>query len=330
MSTFAIESGERAGQRLVILRDNEAGSSATLVPALGFACIGLRVTTNSGAWPVLAEPPDDEALLTRTSRYGVPIMYPYPNRIRDGRFTFGGQEYTQPIGGRGPHAIHGVTRERAWTVEAADVDADGAFCRASVTTGDTADDIWPWRSRITFEYRLRGATLRMRADAANLDNSPMPMGFGIHPWFDVPLGPGGGSRQTMELRAAAASFWELDETLCTTGTVLSAERGFDTRRWHAIGDAFIDDVYTGLDVHDGWFTAEVRDPFNGRSIAVRSDAQFREHVIFAPLHASVVCLEPYTCATDAFNLAARGVDAGMIVLEPGARWTGSMEIAASF
>jgi aldose 1-epimerase len=328
MSTFAIDAGERAGHTLVILRDNAVGSSATLVPSLGFACIGMRVSTSDGYWPVLAEPPDDEALLTRTSRYGVPIMYPYPNRIRDGVFTFAGHEYHMPIAGRGPHAIHGVTRERVWTVEASGVDDDGAFCRAAVTTGDAPDDIWPFPSQITFEYRLKGASLRMRAEAVNLGTTPMPMGFGIHPWFDVPFGPGGGSRQTMEVRAAASSFWQLDDTLCTTGTVLPAADGFDTRAWRAIGDRFIDDVYTGLALDDGWFTAGFRDPFSGRSIAVRSDGQFREHVIFAPLHAPVVCLEPYTCATDAFNLAARGIDSGMLVLEPGQRWAGDMVIDA--
>jgi aldose 1-epimerase len=195
-------------------------------------------------------------------------------------------------------------------------------------TGDTPDDSWPWRSRIAFEYRLRGATLSMRAEAVNLADSPMPMGFGIHPWFAVPFGPGGGSRQSMEVRAAADRFWQLDDTLCTTGAVLPAAEGFDTREWRAIGDRFIDDVYTGLTLVDGWFTAEFRDPFSGRSVAVRSDGRFREHVIFAPLHAPVVCLEPYTCSTDALNLAARGIDAGMLVLEPGERWSGAMAIDA--
>jgi aldose 1-epimerase len=102
--------------------------------------------------------------------------------------------------------------------------------------------------------------------------------------------------------------------------------GFDTRAWRPIEDRFIDDVYTGLVLDDGWFTAEIRDPSNGRTIGVRSDIGFREHVVFAPLHAPVVCLEPYTCTTDAFNLAAQGLDAGLIVLEPGQTWHGAVAI----
>ena len=31
-----------------------------------------------------------------------------------------------------------------------------------------------------------------------------------------------------------------------------------------------------------------------------------------------ICLEPQTCAPDAFNLSGRGIDAGMRVVAPGA------------
>jgi aldose 1-epimerase len=39
-----------------------------------------------------------------------------------------------------------------------------------------------------------------------------------------------------------------------------------------------------------------------------------------------VALEPYTCATDAINLQQRGVDAGLLVLGPGGKWQGVVEM----
>jgi aldose 1-epimerase len=132
----------------------------------------------------------------------------------------------------------------------------------------------------------------------------------------------------LEVRAPARAFWELDETLCTTGAVKPVAEGIDVREWRAIGDTFIDDVYTDLPLVDGWFTAEIRDTSSGRRVAVRSDEAFREHVVFAPLHGQAVCLEPYTCATDAFNLNARGIDAGTLVLEAGETWRGVTVIEA--
>jgi aldose 1-epimerase len=325
---FRASEGRHLAHDVIILSDLRAGTEAILVPSLGFPCIAFRVTVDGGHWHALSEPPDAESFAARVGRYGVPLMYPWPNRIRDASFTFDGRAYAVPIGGRGPHAIHGLTRERAWTVDASGTDENGAFCRAQVTTGESPDDVWPFQSSLSVEYRLHGRTLGIRAVAATRGSSPMPMGFGIHPWFDVPFGSAS-TRDAMEIRANAGAYWELDETLCTTGAVRPVSEGIDLRDWSPIAGRFIDDVYTRLHFDDDWFTAEVRDPTNGRSIAVRSDAAFREHVVFAPLHSDVVCLEPYTCTTDAFNLTARGLDAGTIVLAPGQTWSGVIQIIAS-
>ena len=192
--------------------------------------------------------------------------------------------------------------------------------------GDSADDPWPFKSRLTMEYRLSGSTLSIRADAENVDVVPMPMGFGLHPWFTVPF-KAGSPRGGHELKVPGSAIWELESNL-PTGTIVPAESIFDARDWRPLDDTLLDDVYTSLELEDGWFTARLRDPASGREVTVRSDGAFREHVAYAPLHIQAVCLEPYTCTTDAFNLAARGIDGGMMVLEPGARWRGRVAIEA--
>jgi aldose 1-epimerase len=49
-------------------------------------------------------------------------------------------------------------------------------------------------------------------------------------------------------------------------------------------------------------------------------------VVFTPPHREAVCLEPYTCMTDAINLQQRGVEAGWRVLPPGESWTSVVEL----
>ena len=44
---------------------------------------------------------------------------------------------------------------------------------------------------------------------------------------------------------------------------------------------------------------------------------FRELVAFTPPTRASVCLEPYTCITDAVDLQPQGIDAGWRVLAPG-------------
>ena len=58
------------------------------------------------------------------------------------------------------------------------------------------------------------------------------------------------------------------------------------------------------------------------------DKVFREVVVYTPPNRDAVCLEPYTCVTDAINLQSRGIDAGWRVLEPGAEFRTWIDITA--
>ena len=49
-------------------------------------------------------------------------------------------------------------------------------------------------------------------------------------------------------------------------------------------------------------------------------------VVFTPPHRQAFCVEPYTCVTDAINLQQQGIDAGLIVLQPGQRWQSALEL----
>lgn len=330
---FRVTTGDHLGHRVISLADHHAESQVILVPERGFACIAFRLRRDGGAWRVLAEPPDEASLSQQATRYGIPILFPWPNRIKDGHFTFGGQEYQLPRPPGQQHASHGYARLWPWTVEQVGADADRAFCRASVTLGEHDGDAWPFPTHLIVEYSLSGldsgsgAKLSLRAEATNIGSRMMPMGFGLHPWFPLPLGPDG-DRDACELRIPADSFWELDE-LITTGERKPIAGAFDAQAWRPLAGVHLDDVYTGLTLDDGWFAAQVRDPANGRQVSVRSDAAFREHVVYAPPNRSIVCLEPYTCPTDAFNLQARGIDAGVVILDPGERWVGQVEIVAT-
>ena len=64
---------------------------------------------------------------------------------------------------------------------------------------------------------------------------------------------------------------------------------------------------------------------DGGSLVVRTSPAFRELVLFTPAHRKAVCLEPYTCPTDAVNLAARGLNVGWRVLAPAEIWRAVVE-----
>src|SRR5688500_19161932 len=60
---------------------------AEIAPTLGNNCFAFRAGT-----PILEPLPFSE-FRQRPTSYGIPLLFPFPNRIRDGRFRFGGEEY---------------------------------------------------------------------------------------------------------------------------------------------------------------------------------------------------------------------------------------------
>jgi aldose 1-epimerase len=102
-----------------------------------------------------------------------------------------------------------------------------------------------------------------------------------------------------------------------------APEGKDLRGGVSLDGLNFDDVYAGLrdTAETGeWTEVSYTDPEAGAKLLIRSDPSFRELVVHAPCERAVICIEPYTCVTDAFNLESRGVDAGMNVLPPGQEW----------
>jgi hypothetical protein len=191
---------------------------------------------------VLAEPPSWEHLRARPAFYGNPLLFPFPMAVSEGRFTYRGQEIVLPPS-RERRVIHGFVRDVPWTVERQWSDADGEHLRATLTTaGDPALlERFPFPFRLAATYSLRGTSLSLALEASNLGGGPMPAGLGVHPYFPLPLSPGG---RTEDLRVRAD----------VTHTSVTAPGGvaFDLRPAGETGD-----LGAGLGVED-WLQDRLR------------------------------------------------------------------------
>jgi aldose 1-epimerase len=184
---------------------------------------------------------------------------------------------------------------------------------------------FPFPYRLTLTFRLAGTRLRVDVEAQNLGTESMPLGFGWHPYFRLPLIPGG-DRGVQAIHVPAARLWKLDAELIPTGETIAVPPERDFRRSRPIGTTNLDDVYTDVQRSDGQSACTLTDPASGVTLRIAAGPSFREWVVFAPPHRPTICFEPYTCPTDAFNLAARGQDVGVIVLRLSERWADWMEL----
>jgi len=279
---------------LPIVLETQA-SRATIASDAGGRLHQLEVFDGTAWLELLFSPDDPAAARARPMATGSFPMAPWPNRIADGRLTWRGKTYELPrnLGG---HAIHGTTFTRPWRVE----HADGGTCRISLELGEP----WPWRGRVVQEFSLEFAALRMTIEV-HADDEPFPAGAGWHPYFRRDVRPACEAR----VHVPAATRYETADMIPTGRIVPVDSTPADLRRCPEVGGRRIDVCYPQPDgpLRARWADVE---------LAMEQSPELSHAVVYTAGHA--FCLEPQTCAIDAFNLSERGVEGtGTVVVEPG-------------
>lgn len=297
---------------------------AEIVPALGNNCYAFRVAdaglgSERGNWLDLIDaPPDLRTLQEHPDGYGIPILFPFPNRVRGGAWCFEGATYQFDKPPDSPTSIHGLLLNRPYQVESHAADANGATLVCALDSREFADigRQYPFPFTIRITYTLKNAALSMGVSIQNAGDRNMPMGFGIHPYFRVGLSPDANAAAAT-IKVPAASYWELDEDSLPTGRRLAAIGDLDLRDGKPFTGLTLDHVYTDVQMEaDGVSRCGIENRNTGHGLVMESDAPFRELVVYTPPARDVICFEPYTCPTDAINLEAKGIPAGVIVLAP--------------
>ena len=321
--------GGRPGE-VYELADEAGACRAEVWPAWGFNCLRWQVRQPDGSWgDLLYHAPDWETNPVPT-RSGHPVLFPFPGRMRAGRFTFEGKEYQLPLTDSSKkHAIHGFTPRNRWRAEdaaagAASVSVTGRF---EVPAGDPAG-VWPGPCALLIRYELSAARFRVVATVQNLGDGSVPFGLGYHPYFRLP-GVTDPDVSRYVLQANVGRVWDVDADNLPTGATRDVPAELDFRQPRAVGGAALDHVFTGITSEPGADglreLAVLSHPDAAGRLRIMADPAFRELVLFTPLHRQAVAIEPYTCSADAANLAARGVDSGWRTVPPGGSWAAAVE-----
>ncbi|MGH8161795.1 MAG: aldose 1-epimerase family protein [Gammaproteobacteria bacterium] len=240
--------------------------------------------------------------------HNMPLV-PWPNRIRDGRYRFDGEDYQVAITEPSQHnAIHGFGRWSNWTAREHEENRIVVGLRIYPQTG------YPFIVDVAAEYTLDESGLTTRTTAHNLGDKPCPYGCGQHPYLRCDTD----TIDELELTLDAAKWLPTDKQQIPTGTEPVQGSDYDFRNGRKLGDQKIDYAYTEL-ARDGegraW--ARVKSPA-GREVGLWVDEHFRYLEIYtgdtlAPhRRRRGLGVEPMTSAPNGF---ASGD--GLIRLEPG-------------
>lgn len=304
----------------------DSGAQASILPELGFNCYRFAAPLAGQTIEVIDSQPGFEAGGKSPRRSGIPLLFPFPNRIFQGRMTWDGKEYQLPKNDDYGNAIHGLVIDRPWRVlEQTGNSVTGIF-RLSIDAPDRRH-LWPADFEIEVRYELRGTTLDSLITIRNPDQVPLPWGFGTHVYFHFPLAAGSTPKDCL-VQVPATRQWLLHDCI-PTGELQEVSGRLDLREGLSLEGVQFDDVLTGLVPQAGGaIRCVLMDARAGLQITQTTDTLFRELVIFTPPRGNAVCFEPYTCVTDAVNLQARGIEAGWRVLDPGAELQTAISIRA--
>lgn len=228
------------------------------------------------------------------------VLQPWPNRVGDGRYEFGGMTHqlplTEPEHG---NALHGLAGWARWDVQHAD--ATGATFRHELVPQKG----YPFALDLTVAYRVFEAGLHVTIEATNAGAEPAPYGAGFHPYLTL-----GRPADDLELMLPAGTWCPMDERGLPGPAQPVGGTPYDFREPRTIGGLVLDHPFGGFTGD----TATLR--YGDRTVTVTlGEGCDWLHVFTCDTHdpaRQAVALEPMTCPPDAFRT---GVD--LVVLEPG-------------
>lgn len=279
------------------------------------AAAGYRAVVTEGGATLRALEYDGRPLLDGFAADEAPsgargqLLAPWVNRIRDGRYDFGGESHQLPISEVPRHnASHGLVRWAAWTVEEHTDHSVSLLCRVMAQSG------YPWTLDLHVLYDLSADGLTVSHSAANLSPAPAPYAVGAHPYLVVGPGPIDGCELTLPV---ATRLLADPERKLPTGTEPVEGGAFDFRMARPIGATVFDHAFTDL-VRDaqGRATTVLHDPVAGLGVALWVDARHAWLQVYSGEETPEtarrsLAVEPMTAPPDAFN---SGTD--LVVLAP--------------
>lgn len=281
------------GETAVRLEDGSAGLDATVIPARGAIWSAFGALDAAGRRVELLTGGDDLDAPGRS-----PVLFPAV-----GRSWCDGQLGAYRHGGVvRPMDIHGFAKDLPWAVAAAGADAESAYVTCALSDTEATRRIYPYPFQLSLTYRLHGGALRIEAAVENPGAEAMPFHLGYHPYFRMPVLPGGDRRRCL-LDLPAASAWAL-ENLIATGERVPLAAGESYLPARPLGDVSLDRAFADLqaDPTSGLAATGVRDPDSGWGVRLEHDpAAFPVFVVYAPAGGApantadepFVCLEPW-------------------------------------
>lgn len=274
------------------------GHGFSVVPAFGATVLSLRYCGDE-LLDGCATPDELEA----GEWFKSALLFPFPNRLRDGRYRWLGKEYAFAVNERLTNtAIHGFVWKEAFAptrIELTDEHAEIA-CRLNYD-GNCEAYPFPFTLEIAYSMTYRGL-FGVNVWMKSHHTEYIPIGFGWHPYF---------RRGDCSLKLPPCSRELLDERMLPT---LKQEPYRAFEHLQPLDQTVLDDCFR---VAENLTLYDLRLKGERHTVTLSlSRTLFPFFQIFRPPHRQSIAVEPMTCLANAFENGE-----GLVSVPPHGVWS---------
>ncbi len=286
--------------------------SCKIIPDFGANLMSLQLEGKDKIYELLDRYENTEAFQAhRWSKSD--WLIPYPNRIKDGKYTYEGTQYHFELNHpRTESSIHGFCKNKKFDIKEIVLNED--FAQVDLFYNYNGNlNAFPFPFEVNLQYILsKNNSLEIYIYIKNTGENKMPAGIGWHPYFKWSE-----NIEVSFLQMPACNRVEVDHNLIPVGG-------------EKLYDKFLSLNQIGETKFDNCFHLAGNAPFKTRltnaekslQVELQTDKNFPYLQVFIPPDRHCIALEPMTCNVNAFNNKE-----GLKILSPGENFGGKISVS---
>lgn len=300
---------EKFGNQILIkLVDSETNEYVSILPENGGMLNSMELSFNNNLISVLDDYKTEYELTdTLENSFKGSNLFPFPNRINNGKYSFNEKEYQLFI--NFPHednAIHGLIFNSAFEITDKKESDSGAILVLNYSPKEERQG-YPFKYKLSIEYSFGFQNgLKISTTVENIDKIKIPIGHGWHPYFKLKS-----AVDELLFEFPSKTSYEVNEKMIPTG---SSKNYTNYNKLTKISSDSFDTCFA-LDKNNKIARINLIDSKLNGGISVWQETgenKYNYLQIYTPEHRKTIAIEPMTCIADAFNNKQ-----GLITLKPG-------------
>lgn len=290
---FSIRNVIEKDLKQVLLTDPASRTQIIILPEYGAMLHAFIVEKNGGMFNVIdnysnaAELREGLATSFKSSK-----LSPFACRIPGGKYLYDGQVFELQHKFKDGSAIHGLLYNKIFKQTDSFFDEQKASVVFKYNYKEE-DDGYPFNYSCEIRYTLLPQnTLQLQTTVTNLDDLPIPIADGWHPYFTL-----GGKLDDWLLQFSSTALVEFDEKLVPTGRLLPYDAYHEAM---LIGNTNFDSCFM-IEPGEGYAACTLRNETAGLQLNIFPDSSYPYLQIFTPPLRNSIAIENLSAAPDAFN-----------------------------